>query len=234
MATFYPNSSQGENKNGGFIVGNSQNPGNTTFTNIKLDNVDPDDRRATPNQFIHTISQTSPQSVLSVYDCSGYMGFTLSGYDNLSVGDVFCVSGAYPLIGCYQIESIDGSGICTTTSYMDCVSLSGGETWTTSSGLLDPVAQAEYRRADDVCRTPNVISRTNNRATSTVYSHVYTSCWECFTGTVDPCDNSGTVITLWDDQISDNIYWKEACDEVIEGNVSEGSHANVGVDNDQS
>ena len=233
MATFYPNSSEGENRNTGFVVGNSKAPGNTSFSNIKIDTVDADDRRATKNEYITTITQTAAQDVLTIFDCSGYMGFTLSGADSLEAGDVFSVSGAYPLVGSYQIQSIDGTGICTTTPYLDCVSLSGAETWTTCSGSLDPALQGDWVMSDNACNVPNAVHRTNNRASSTVQSHIYTNCWECFSGTVDPCDNSYTEVTLWEDQISDKLYWKDAC-AVVEGNVSEGSSASVGSDNDQS
>lgn len=192
------------------------------------------DAELSPDMGTITLGSTSPildtPSGLGVFSCiSGNLGFDL-GSHSLVDGSVFFVNdGSGILSGAYQVLTVSGNTVCTTASYPSCGDASGTNlTWAVPSGTVDP--QLAYFMVQD-CQNPSVSNRAYSHKFITYISHLYTDCWDCFTGEYDPCDIDVTEVRLWEDQYTyaPKMYAVDSS-KVLEGNSS-GKSASVGADN---
>lgn len=177
---------------------------------------------------ITTIQQTEIGPVLSISESNGCVVLELS--EEVEPPATIKIKNADWKIGkSFFVYKVDGNTAYTTSKFFDCHVLSGGETACKCEGELDPISNYDSEiLSENICITPigDCVSNTNIPKNNILY----TECWECFDGELDPCTVECREVTWWEDEslLNDNV---SACDG--EKIISSGDGP-VGSDNIQN
>jgi len=201
MAIIFNPSGGDANNNTGAVAGGETS--STIIEAIKVGNGDvTGGNSVVVSETVNTIDQTAVANVTSVSDTSGYLTFVLVN-PGVDVNDVFQVDG--PFTGSYRVGYRSGTTHVTTSPWYSCYSGIAGPygQYSVSDGDIDSNDTTVFAPQLGVLCGPGLDDTGPSRFQG-YRSHVYTDCWECFSGSIDPCDVTSTEVTLWEDKGDDH------------------------------
>lgn len=201
-----------QKKVGGTILGACGN--GAGLDNIQLTNRYSvgNDGRADFTAGMTTISKTSPLAISGIESYSGFLAIDTGVA--VSEGVTISVSGEYPVTGTYTVIQVVGSLAVTDALWYTCMSGTDLSVYWLSNGTADPVNPvSNYQFADCSIPSPSNQGEGVHSSTGAYIARTYANCWECFNGTLDPCDITLENVQLGLDQSLTiaNMHFSEPC-----------------------
>lgn len=200
-------------KDGGAVIGNCSST--SLLDNISISNKYSvgKDGRADFTSGMTTISLSSPLPVSGIVDYSGYVAID-TGLPAVSSGVSLSVSGEYPVNGVYNVVDVVGTLAITESKYFECMSGVDVSSYWVSSGVPDPVNPSQkIQFVDCNVSSPSTQGLGVHSSSGAYVARTHVNSWDCFNGSLDPCDITIENIQLGLDQslTTKNMHFSEPC-----------------------
>lgn len=227
MSTFNPAGGSAKN-NGGAVLANANLSGQ--LDGVKGGNLVTGDVKTKEGENVFTVTGGSAYTITDIAEASGYIAFDPSA-GPMAAGKSFWLTSPHDnLNGTYFVIGTSGNYFITSDPWYTCYNDYTGPygNYQMINGTLgedpgDPVMQGannEHLCGEGLDFTVNQFNQYD--------SYVFTDCWECFSGTMDPCDISGGVVTLWrDDRLLQRVTYNK-------GGCVKSSNEDPGTQGDQT
>ena len=192
MANFQPNGASAVPK-GGAVIG--FNDSSTLFDSTKPENASNLSTNVKKQEFIGTKEYATGGTVDGVViGPQGQAAFELT--PQVVGGNVVYVTAGSDIVGGYYITDTSGIYSLSNKPFRACYADESGGTYVLCSGALDT---SVFTTIFDNCNHGQLPD--DNSEFRSYTSRVYTDvCFATFCGDLDPCDVSGSTITLWNDR----------------------------------